>query len=322
VYVVVVFIKGVVMNAVKQFVDRLGIDKWPPRKKIILGIAGFIALFAILFAVSLYQVTSESGSPRVNLLPRNKKPAKDLSYDFIKLDTLRMPTFPRAEQPQEPAPRVDNTYETPKEPVEPKKKTKPRSTPPQQTPPSASITYSPPPATVNKNPNMIVMNNMQENQVHNNGLPGGRLGYGSQSALVKVVLPDKIPVANGSVVVARVLRDSKWGDIDIPRRTKVIGIASLFANRVNIEFREIVINDTSRSCNGRAYDLKQLEGLAYSPVNSETREILMEELRNATTGIPVVGSVTSRATLSNNLVREVAELDEGLEFYVLITSIL
>lgn len=309
------------MNAVKQFVGRLGIDKWPGRKKIIIGIAGFIMLFAILFAVSFYQVTSESGSPKVNLLPRDKKPAKDLSYDFIKLDTLSMPTFPRAEKPQEPGPKVANNYEPPKEPVEPEKKSKPTSTPSQQTPPPASFTHSPSPVSVNKNPNMIVMNNMQENQVHKSGLSGGRFGYGSQSALVKVVLPDKIPVANGSVVVARVLRDSKWGDIDIPRRSKLVGIASLFSNRVNIEFREIVINDSSRSCNGRAYDLKQLEGLAYSPVSSETQKILMDELRNATTGIPVVGSVTNRAASSSNFIQEVAELDEGLEFYVLITSI-
>lgn len=310
------------MNAVKQFLDRLGIDKWPRRKKIIIGIAGFITLFVILFSVSLYQVTSQSGSPKVNLIPRNQKPAKDLSYDFIKLDTLSMPTFPRAEQPQDTPPMVDNTYEPPQEPVKPQKKSKPRSAPSQQTPPPGSFTYSPPPASVNKNPNMIVMNNMEENQVHSGAFAGGGYGFGSQSALVKVVLADKTPVASGSVVVARVLRDSKWGDINIPRRSKLIGIASLFANRVNIEFREIVINDSSKSCNGRAYDLKQLEGLAYSPANSETKRILMDELRNATTGVPVVGSVTSRAALSNNYIQEVAELDEGLEFYVLITSIL
>ena len=170
---------------------------------------------------------------------------------------------------------------------------------------------------------MIVMNNMQENQVHSGGFGGSAFGgLGSQSALVKVVLTDKTPVADGSVVVARVLRDSKWGDINIPRRSKLVGIASLTGNRVNIEFREIVINDSSKSCNGRAYDLKQMEGLAYSPANSETKSIIMDELRNATTGVPVVGSVTSRATLSNNFIQEVAELDEGLEFYVLITSIL
>lgn len=310
------------MNAVKQFVDQLGIDKWPTRKKIIIGIAGFIMLFTILFAVSFYQVTSESDSPKVNLLPRDKKPAKDLSYDFIKLDTLSMPTFPRAEEPQKTAPMVDNNYEPRKElPVEPKNKSKPVSTPSQPTPPPASFNYSPPQASVNKNPNMIVMNNMQENQVHKSGIAGGGFGYGSQSALIKVVLADKTPVASGSVVIARVLKDSKWGDINIPRRAKLVGIASLFSGRVNIDFREIVINDSSKSCNGRAYDLKQLEGLAYSQVNSETQQILKEELRNATTGIPVVGSVTSRVASPGNFTQEVAQLDEGLEFYVLITSI-
>jgi hypothetical protein len=47
----------------------------------------------------------------------------------------------------------------------------------------------------------------------------------------------------------------------------------------------------------------------------------MEELRNATTGVPFVGSITNRATRSGSIIQEVAQLEEGLEFYVLINSI-
>jgi hypothetical protein len=306
------------MNLGKDFLDRLGIDRWPRRKKIIIGVAGFVTLFLILFTISLYQVSSDSDKPRVNLLPRKKKPAKDLTYDFIKLDTLKIPPFSRTEPPPEPEPSPDRIYQAPQEPKKPKKKSTRPATPPQTVAPRTSPGFPSAPATANKNPNMIVMNNMNENQV-SSGYLGGRLG--GQSALVKVVLPDKIPVANGSVVQARVIRDSKWGDVNIPKRTKLRGIASLFNDRVTVEFREIIINDSSRTCSGRAYDLKQMEGLAYSPVSNETQEILMEELRNATTGVPFVGSITNRATRSGSIIQEVAQLEEGLEFYVLINSI-
>lgn len=307
------------MNLGKDFLDRLGIDRWPQRKKIIIGVAGFVTLFLILFTISLYQVSNDSDKPRVNLLPRKKKPIKDLTYDFIKLDTLKIPTFSRTEPPRESEPSPDRIYQAPQEPGKPKQKsTRPKSSPSTVTPRSGSPGFSSAPAAANKNPNMIVMNNMNENRV-SSGYLGGRLG--GQSALVKVVLPDKIPVANGSVVEARSIRDAKWGDIYIPKRTKFRGTASLFNDRVNIEFRELIINDTSRSCSGRAYDLKQMEGLAYSPVSNETQEILMEELRNATTGVPFVGSITNRATRSGSIIQEVAELDEGLEFYVLINSV-
>jgi hypothetical protein len=307
------------MNLGKDFLDRLGIDRWPRRKKIIIGVAGFLMLFLILFTVSLYQVSSDSEKPRVNLLPNKKKPEKDLTYDFIKLDTLKIPTFSRNEPPREPDPIPDRIYQAPRESEKPKQKTpRPKTTPQTVTPPPTTPGFSSTPSAANKNPNMIVMNNLNENQISRGGL-GGRLG--GQSALVKVVLPDNIPVANGSMVEARAIRDAEWGDIFIPKRSKFRGTASLFNDRVNIDFREIIIHDTSRSCSGRAYDLKQMEGLAYSPVSNETKEILMDELRNATTGVPFVGSITNRATRSGSIVNEVARLDEGLEFYVLVNSI-
>jgi hypothetical protein len=310
------------MNVVRKFVEDLGVAKWPRRKKIILGIVGFVTVFLIMFAFSLYQVSSDAGNPKVNLLPNNKKPSKGLKYDFIKLDTLRLPTLPAQDDPMQSPPLTDNTYQLPVEPEKPRPKPQPSSDPrsyqPPSTPPQSAPIFSAP-AGANKNPNMIVMNNMQQNQVQKGRFAGG--SFGSQSAMVKVVLPDKTPVADGSIVQARVLHEAKWGDISIPKRSKMMGIASLYGSRVNIEFQEIMIGDSSHACSGRAYDLKQLQGLAYTPVNSETQQILMEELRNATTGIPVVGSITSRTTSNSNFIQEVAQLDEGLEFYVLITSV-
>jgi len=167
---------------------------------------------------------------------------------------------------------------------------------------------------------MIVTNNLAANPVGGSTSPTTFTGM--QSALIKVVLPDRTPVANGSLVEARVLRDSKWGNVFIPRRTRLIGVATLFNRRVNIDFREIVINKTSRSCSGRAFDLKRLQGLPYSPVNSETKRALLEELRDAISGVPVVGRVANRATLTRDYTQDVSELDEGLEFYVLVNSIL
>ena len=310
------------MNFIRKFVEDLGVDKWPRRKKIVLGIVGFVTVFLLMFAFSLYQVSNQDGNPKVNLLPRNKKPPTDLKYDFIKLDTLRLPTLPSQNDPLQSPPLTDNTYQRSREPEKPQPKqqppVEPKSYQPPSTPPQSAPVFSAP-AGANKNPDMIVINKMQQNQVQSGRLPGG--SFGSQSAMVKVVLPDKTPVATGSIVEARVLHEAKWGDITIPKRSKLRGIASLFSNRVNIEFQEIIIGDSTRTCSGRAYDLKQLQGLAYSPVNSETQQIVMEELRNATTGIPVVGSITNRATYNSNYSQEVTRLDEGLEFYVLITSV-
>ena len=167
---------------------------------------------------------------------------------------------------------------------------------------------------------MIVTNNFSEGTVQSGDTPSTYTGR--QAALLKFVLPNRTPVANGSLVEARLLRDSKWGNIYLPKRTKIIGVASLMNRRVNIDFQEIYISNNSRSCRGRAYDLKQLQGLPYSPVNSEAKRVLLEELRDAVAGVPVLGRVANRATYSANYYdQDVSVLDEGSEFYVLIESI-
>lgn len=184
--------------------------------------------------------------------------------------------------------------------------------------PEKAISFQP--RAVNQNPNMIVTNNLSESAVQSGSTPSPYTGM--QSTLVKVVLPNRTPVANGSIVEARVLRDSKWGNTFIPKRAKLIGTASLMNRRINIDFQEIYISDNSRSCRGRAYDLKRLQGLPYSPVNSEAKRVLLEELRDAVSGVPVLGRVANRATYSANYYdQDVSVLDEGLEFYVMIESI-
>lgn len=322
------------MNIGRLFFElfkRWGIGRWSRLKKMIIGIAGIISILFFFIIFSNQQTNKNSSLPKVTLMPQKAKPKKELNYEFIKLDTIKIPNFPRAAKPVaetlkkvepyhlEPLPLAENTNQSALEPQQLKKSVKSKiSSKVKSMLPKKSASYKTKPAS--KNPNMIVTNNLAANPVHSGSSPTAFAGM--QSALIKLVLPNRTPVANGSLVEARVLRDSKWGSMFIPRRTKLIGVASLFNRRVNIDFREIIINNMSRSCSGRAYDLKRLQGLPYSPVNSATKRALLEELRDAVSGIPVVGRVANRATLTRNYTQDVSELEEGLEFYALINSIL
>ncbi|HEX9970820.1 MAG TPA: conjugative transposon protein TraM [bacterium] len=297
------------------------------QKRLIILVLAFI-LFLILMTVFSNKGTQKKSSfQNVSIMPReSSKSKKDLNYEFIKLDTIKIPSFTSsqefqlAEKPEASEPLFINTDK-----IRPEL----QSTSQQATPLTASVKSAAPPvqasslfpiSSANRNPNMIITNNLAESQESANGSQS--LYTGKQSALIKVMLPNRTPVANGSLVEARVLRDSNWGNLVIPRRTKLIGVASLFNRRVEIEFREIIINNSSRSCSGKAYDLKQLKGIAYSPVSSEAKRILVEELRDAVSGVPVVGRVANRATYASNYSdQDISELDEGLEFYVLVESV-
>lgn len=316
------------MNIGKLFVgffERLGIVRGPRIKKIVIRVAAIMSILIVFIIVFNKQSNKNPTLTKVSLMPKEAKPKKELNYEFIKFDTIKITNFPPAEKQEAEISKelkalslAENTSQSRTEVKKPKKSIESKIS-------RVKSMLVPKPTSnqtrgVNNNPNMIVMNNLAKNPVSNGSSPATFTGR--QSALVKVVLPDRTPVANGSVVVARVLKDSKWGNVFIPKRTKLIGIASLFNRRVNIEFQEIVINNVNRSCSGRAYDLKRLQGLPYSPVNSETRRVLLEELRDAVTGVPVVGRLANRATSSSNYYnQDVSELDEGLEFYILINSI-
>lgn len=308
---------------------RLKGVKLPKQKRLIIVIPGVILFLILMIAFSNKGTQKKAKFQNVSIMPREStKPKKDLNYEFIKLDTMKIPSFAPAQEYQfaekpmesEPASISVDKIRPELQPTAQKVTPQPArisSALPQQQPQQSSMFQI---GSTNRNPNMIVTNNIAESQ--ESAGSSQTLHTGKQSALIKVMLPNRTPVATGSLVEARVLRDSNWGNLVIPRRTKLIGVASLFNRRVEIEFREMIINNNSRSCSGRAYDLKQLKGLAYSPVSSEAKRILMEELRDAVSGVPVVGRVANRATYTSNyLDQDVSELEEGLEFYVLVESV-
>jgi len=311
-------------NLVSDLLERFKLAGGQRLKKIIIIGAGILFLLLLVF-ISNKQGKKSVSYSKVSLMPIDaKKPKKGLNYEFIKFDTVKIPSFAPAENAfmeQSPAiqtlPLTESNRQyrnapqsSPKPAISTASKVEPLLSP------ETSFSQT---SQANKNPNMIVMNNMAENSVSSNGSPATYAGR--QSALVKVVLPNRTPVANGSLVEARIIHEAKWGNVLLPRRTKLLGVASLFNRRVDIELREIVINDVSRTGGGRAYDLKRLQGLPYSPINSEAKRVLFEELRDAVAGVPVVGRVANRATMYDNLNQDVAELEEGLEFYFLIESI-
>lgn len=306
-------------SLILKIFERLGISGWSKSKKMVYGIGALMSLFLILVATSNHKTSQKPTLAKVTLVPRELEPQKQLSYEFIKFDTISIPTFPPAEKPLiEALPLAESSDQTTQDAIKLKESIRSKiaqvkSALPER-PSRTSFTSS------RRNPNMIVMNNMAENPVTSAAAPMTTFS-GNQSVLLKVVLPEPTPVSTGSLVEARVIKDSQWGNLAIPRRSKVIGVASLFNRRVQIDFREIVINDVSRSCSGRAYDLKRLQGVPYSPVSSEAKRVLIDEMRDAVAGVPIVGRVANRQTLSTNYQQDISELDEGLEFYVLINSI-
>ncbi len=298
------------MNFFKEKLRQLQRINWPPPKRLVIwggALTGIILLLMILFN----REPDQDLPPEVNFTMGKSHPKKSLDYDFISMDTLEIPNFRRSEAPKnQPVPESHQQKQVKPGPKPVKRKF---------IKPNPQITQKRKPVNPNKNPNMIVMNSLAENPVKKSNASG--VFSGRESALVKVVLPNRTPAANNSLIEARVLRDFQWQNLTIPRRSKLIGVASLLNRRVQIDFREIIIDGRSRSCSGRAYDLKRLQGLAYSPVNSETKRVVEEELRDAVTGVPILGRVANRRNLTNSLAQETTTLDEGLEFYVMINSI-
>jgi hypothetical protein len=313
------------MGRFSELLERLRITRLPKIKKVVFGGAAFISILLIIVIISNNGAAKKTPYTKVSILPTEAKPKKELDYEFIKFDTIKIPNFaPIERQVVEPPRKIEPVLFT-ENTSQPRTETgtikKTATVKPTKTEPVTSekpISFQP--RSVNQNPNMIVTNNLSGGTVQSGGTPSTYTGR--QSTLIKVVLPKRTPVANGSLVEARVLRDSRWGNLYIPRRARIMGIASLMNRRVNIDFQEIDISGNSQSCQGRAYDLKNLRGLPYSPVNSEAKRVLLEELRDAVSGVPVLGRVANRATYTANYYdQDVSVLDEGLEFYVLIESI-
>lgn len=314
------------MGRLSELAERVREMNLPKMKRLLIGVIGLVSVLLIFVIISNKNATKRPLYTKVSILPTEMKAKKELDYEFIKFDTIKIPNFEPAEQQPlvEPSPKLEPIQFT-ENTASPSIRTGQVSQATRSAParleniaPEPEIAFQP--RAISQNPNMIVTSNLAEGTVQGSGAPSTYAGL--QSVLIKVVLPNRTPVANGSLVEARVLRDAKWGNVYIPRRTKLIGVASLMNLRINIDFQEIYINDSNRSCRGRAYDLKRLPGISYSPVNSEAKRVLLEELRDAVSGIPVLGRVANRATYSANYYdQEVSVLDEGLEFYVMIESI-
>ena len=173
---------------------------------------------------------------------------------------------------------------------------------------------SAPAAVVDRNPNMIVHSNLGANQVSSNQV------FGLQSVLLKVILPDETSITNNSLVEARVMKDERWGNIEIPKRSQLLGRARLQNSRVEITFHQIQIQGVTRTVSGRAFDLKRIPGIPYTPLQGPTRQVVLDELRSVAASLPIVGRLANQPEI-NPLNQEVTSLEEGLEFYVEITNI-
>lgn len=314
------------MGSFSDRMEQLRRIKLPQVKPMLIGGIAFVVVLMVMVIVSTKTPTKKTTVHKVNLLPSEAMPRSrpSLDYEFIKFDSIKIPNFSPATQPITSAPTIEpvpfqQPIESPRQSSGSSQKSTINAPGKMETDGTGQI-FSLEPKTISQNPNMIVTNNLADAGISSGSGPA--VFTGMQASLIKVILPNRTPVANGSLVEARVLRDSRWGNIFIPKRTKLIGIASLMNLRVHVDFQEIYINNTSRSCRGRAYDLKRLQGLAYSPVSSEAKRVLLEELRDAVAGVPVLGRVANRAAYSANYYdQEASVLDEGLEFYVLIESI-
>lgn len=288
-------------------------QKWP--QLMIVGAFVFLMLFAVMYLLA-YRDAARSQKPRGPFLTQQAPPKKELDYKIIHVDTIpfnqlaipnQLPSGgkPVSEQPKtatgkKPSPQVVPGRQT-RTPTRPAR-------PPQvaSSPLSASKSGS----------DMIVINNLDQR-------PGGSAisGYaGLQSVRLKVILPQKTAVTNGSLVEARVIRDAHLGDIDIPRRAQLLGTARLQNNRVHIDFREIRIRGETYTCSGQAYDLKLLPGIPYNPLSTQAKQVLLDELKSAASGVPIVGRIINRPDF-NPITDEITTLDEGLEMYALITNI-
>lgn len=137
---------------------------------------------------------------------------------------------------------------------------------------------------------------------------------------LKVILPQKTPVVTGSLVEVRVIRDGEVGDLAIPKRSQLVGIASIQRSRVHIRFNELKIRGESYRCTGEAYDLKLVPGLPYNALSESTKKAMYDELRSAAWSVPFVGRIVNEPGF-DPLSTEVTTLDEGTEFYAVINSI-
>lgn len=300
------------MNLEKTFFEtKNGQRRLKPQMVMLLSVSAFVIFILIVFALR----GNNTATPKQIEGPYSTRPAlpqPKLDYNMVKIDTFALGDYYKPkEEPSAVASRVRTERTTaPQTRTESVRRQPDSETQVTNTPRYFSSSNN----VVDRNPNMIVYSSLASNQV-----TGGSV-LGLQSTLLKVILPEKTAVTNNSLVEARVMTEAALGGINIPRRSQLIGTASLQNSRVEINFREIRINGVTHSCSGRAFDLKKLPGLAYTPLDAATRKVVLDELRSAASAIPIVGRYANQTEI-NPFNEEVARLEEGQEFYVQITNI-
>lgn len=297
------------MNIIDFIYEIINGRKRSKPQMLMLGIlaAFLIFIFFILFTRQKTAPSRQKPGP----FAMQKTPPRSLDYQIVKVDTIPFsrPNLPGGNVVSAPTPV------TPRAVSQPERSAAAPARDYVAPPPSSSPTpYFP--SSGNGGGDMIVVSSL--NQQQSAGTIGGYAGL--HSVRVKVILPEKTPVTNGSLVEARVMKDEVWGNFTIPRRATLLGTCNLQSNRVQIDFRELRIQGATYTCSGRAYDLKSLPGIAYSPLDAKAKQIVVEELKSAAAGVPIVGRYLNQSDV-NPFNEEVATLEDGLEFYALITSI-
>jgi hypothetical protein len=293
---------------------------------IIIGALMLLAVFAISLISAYREAAQKKQRPSNPFVAQPVQPKRDLDYKIIKVDSIPYNNLAiqGAQKQSEPASQLS--------PQQTRQKTTASSTGTQtqrqRSQPKRTTGVAPSRSTVRQparvsgaNSNMIVLDKSRQQKQQTTS--GGNFSpgiAGLQTVRLKLILLEKTPVTNGSLVEARVMDDARYRNLQIPRRSNILGIARLQNNRVEIDFREIRIEGRTYTCSGRAYDLKNLPGIRYNPLNINAKQALIDEFKSAASGVPVVGRIINRPNF-NPITDEITTLDEGLEFYALLTNI-
>jgi len=296
------------MNINTFIYDMINGRKRMKPQMIMIGIIALFAVFVFFFLFAQRQSAQSNRKPGP-IVMHKAPPQKDLDYQIVRVDTIPFshPALPVAEPaPEAGRPRAFSSSE---------RSASTRSGREYVAPPSSA------PARIGgagDGGSMIVVSSLNQQPGASANAFGGLTGL--QTLRLKVILSDRTPVTNGSLLEARVMKDETWGNIAIPRRSVLLGFCNLQNNRVQIDFREIRIAGVTYTCSGRAYDLKSLPGIPYLPLDAKAKQIVVEELKSAAAGVPIVGRYLNQSDV-NPFNEEVTTLDEGLEFYALIANI-
>ena len=269
-----------------------------------------VMVFAVFvfFTFILYYQNAESRRSSGLFLVRPKAPPKKIDYNLIQIEPIPIGEHLKKNKPAsqpvlvaKPKPQI----------VKSKAQSKKKS---QAVKSAPSYTRAPRTTRIDRNPNMIVYSSIGSDNI------SSRNNLGLQRTLVKVILPAETSVTNSSLIQARVMKSGRWGNIEILKRSQLLGVVTLQNSRVEVQFNQLRIGDITYSCTGRAFDLKLIPGLQYTPLSDRTRQVVLDELKSAAAAIPVIGRYTNQPDL-NPFNQEVTTLEEGLEFYAQITNV-